>query len=123
MQIFTASGDWSHDLYIEQRENVKSCPLPDAATYTSIRRTEEELDVVPLFSTGGTSQSDFDCCSSSCLPPTAPPNASAMMGSGMLGAGSLCLVPDANEWLYASVRDAVTVEIKLTTGFMVESWM
>jgi len=122
-KCFTASCDWSHDLYIEQRENVESCPLLDAATYTSIRRTQEELDVGPLFLTGDTSQSDFGRCSSSCLPPAAPPNASAMMGAGMLGAGSLCLVAGADEWLHASVRDAVTAEIKVTTGFMVESWM
>jgi len=113
----TASCDWRRDLCIEKRGNVES-PLLDPAVCTSNCRSQEEQDVGPLFLTGDTSQSDFGWCSSSCLPPAAPPNASAMMGVVMLGAG----FDGADELLYASLRDAVTVEIKETTVFTMEPW-
>jgi len=122
-KCFSASCDWSRDLCIEQRGNVESCPLLDAAAYASIRRAQEEQVVGPLFLTGGTSQNDFGRCSSSCLSPAAQPNASAMMGVGMLGAGSLRLVAGNDEWLHASLRDAITAEMEVTTGFTVESWI
>jgi len=122
-KYLTSSCDWSPNLCIEKRGNVESCLVFDPAVYTSNCRSQEEQDVGPLFLTDNTSQSDFGWCSSSCLPPAAPPNTSVIMGVGIPDAGSLYLVGGSNELLHASLRDAVTAEIKVTTGFTVESWV
>jgi hypothetical protein len=37
---FTAACDWSRELCVKPRANVRSCPLVDAAAYASIKRAQ-----------------------------------------------------------------------------------
>jgi len=124
---FTASCDWSRNLCVGPRENVLSCPLIDAAAFASIRAAQQEQMSTPVFLTGGNSQDGFGRCSSPCQQPEPPPDASSMLGAGVVGTGALHLVPadnntQPNGWVGVAINTH-NIPDELQVGFTVESWI
>jgi len=124
----SASCDWSREECAEQRSNVRSCPLIDAAAFTSIRMAQQQTSspklASPMFMNGGNSQNGFGRCSSPCHQPTQPPQASSMQAAGAVGLGALSLLqrandPDRGGWLHA----LMALPPEATVGFTVECWV
>jgi len=124
---FTASCDWSRELCVGHRESVKSCPLIDAAAFASIRETQQQQASTPVFLTDGNSQGGFGRCSTPCQQPASSPDASSMLGAGIVGSSALHLITqenstDSNGFVHVAMN-SLPDEISIQLGFTVELWM
>lgn len=129
----SGSCDWSRNLCRQPRGNLLACPLMDAAAFAAIndahagRIEAGENATAPIFLTDGNSQGGFGRCSGPCRQPAAPPDASLLLGAGMVGTGALHLIPAENTtdpagWVHVGIN-AHHVKDKPGLGFTVESWI
>ena len=129
----SGSCDWSRKLCVQPRGNILACPLMDAAAFAAIKDAHSgriraaENTIAPVFLTDGNSQGGFGRCSGPCRQPAAPPDASLLLGAGMVGTGALHLIPAGNAtdpagWVHVGIN-AHHVGDKPGLGFTVESWV